>query len=47
MYDADGRLTANFTRVEVFGSEDTDWIKMTVDPKAENVFSFSPVVLPR
>jgi hypothetical protein len=47
MYDADGRLTANFTRVEVFGSEDNDWIEMTVDPKAENVFSFSPVVLPR
>jgi hypothetical protein len=47
MYDADGRLTANFTRVEVFGSEDNDWIEMTVDPKSENVFAFQPVVLPR
>jgi len=47
MYDDSGRLTANFTRVEVFGSEDNDWVKMTVDPKSENVFSFTPVLLPR
>jgi hypothetical protein len=47
MYDPDGRLTANFTRVQVFGSKDNDWIEMTVDPRTENVFSFQPVVLPR
>ena len=47
MYDDSGRLTANFTRVEVFGSEDNDWMEMTVDPRSENVFSFTPVVLPR
>ncbi len=47
MYDADGRLTANFTRVQVFGSKDNDWVEMTVDPKSENVFSFAAVVLPR
>jgi hypothetical protein len=47
MYDADGRLTGNFTRVEVFGSEDNDWVEMMVDPRSENVFSFQPVVLPR
>ena len=47
MVDADGRITRNFTRVEVFGSEDNDWVEMTVDPKSENVFSFQPVVLSR
>ena len=45
MFNADGRLTANFTRVEVFGSEDNSWIEMTVDPSSENVFSFAPVNL--
>ena len=47
MYDADGRLTANFTRIEVFGSADNDWIEMTVDPNTENVLSFKRVVLAR
>jgi hypothetical protein len=45
MFNADGRLTPNFTRVEVFGSADNSWIEMTVDPSSENVFSFEPVVL--
>jgi hypothetical protein len=45
MFNDDGRLTANFTRVEVFGSEDNSWIEMTVDPSSENVFSFAPVNL--
>lgn len=45
MVDGDGRLTANFTRVEVFGSADNSWVEMTVDPSAENVFAFQPVVL--
>lgn len=40
-----GRLTPNFTRVEVFGSEDNSWVEMTVDPKSENVFSFEQVNL--
>lgn len=43
--DTDGRLTPNFTRVEVFGSEDNSWVEMTVDPSSENVFSFVPVFL--
>ncbi len=45
MFNDDGRLTANFTRVEVFGSKDNSWIEMTVDPSTENVFSFAPVIL--
>ena len=45
MFNADGRLTANFTRIEVFGSADNSWVEMTVDPSSEHVFSFVPVVL--
>ena len=45
MYDADGRLTANFTRVEVFGESDNSWVEMTVDPTSRDVFAFQPVVI--
>lgn len=45
MYDEDGSLTANFTRVEVFGSAEHGWVEMTVDPRSENVFEFKPVFL--
>ncbi|OWY09546.1 hypothetical protein B6V74_05865 [Thioclava sp. F42-5] len=45
MIQPDGRSTANFTRVEVFGSSDNSWVEMTVDPKSDAVFSFQPVVL--
>ncbi len=45
MFNSDGRLTANFMRVEVFGNEDNSWVELTVDPSTENVFSLEPVVL--
>jgi hypothetical protein len=45
MFNADGTLTANFTRVEVFGSADNSWVEMTVDPTSENVFEFKQVNL--
>lgn len=45
MVDDDGKITENFTRVEVFGSEDNSWVEMTVDPSSDNVFSFEPVFL--
>jgi len=45
MFNADGRLTGNFTRVEVFGSKDNSWVEMTVDPSTENFFSFKHVLL--
>ena len=47
MTEDNGRVTANFTRVEVFGSADNDWVEMTVDPTSKAVFTFKPVVLPR
>ena len=45
MFNSDGKITPNFTRVQVFGSEDNSWVEMTVDPSSENVFSFKPVIL--
>ena len=45
MFNADGRITSNFSRVEVFGSAENSWIEMTVDPTSENIFSFNPVIL--
>ncbi|SEQ75777.1 hypothetical protein SAMN03080615_02651 [Amphritea atlantica] len=45
MYNPNGQLTANFTRVQVFGEEDNSWIEMTVNPASETVFTFSPVML--
>jgi hypothetical protein len=45
MYDADGTLTRNFTRVEVFGDTDNSWVEMTVDANSPEVFSFKPVIL--
>lgn len=45
MFNADGRLTGNFTRVEVFGSKDNNWVELTVDPSTENVFSLKQVIL--
>ena len=45
MFNEDGRLTPNFTRIEVFGNEDNSWVEMTVDPSSDSVFSFQPVVL--
>ncbi len=45
MFNEDGRLTSNFSRVEVFGSKDNSWVEMTVNPNSENVFSFKPVIL--
>ncbi len=45
MFDKNGQLTKNFTRVEVFGNKDNSWIEMTVDAESKNVFSFNPVIL--
>lgn len=35
----------NFTRVETFGSPDVHWIRATVDPRDEEVFSFEPEIV--
>jgi len=42
--DTDGTLLKNFTRVEVFGSTEADWVEATVNPADPNLFSFEPVI---
>ncbi len=43
---ANGLPLANFTRVVVFGSPQTRWIRAGVDPSAPGVFRLSPVYQP-
>lgn len=45
MYQDDGTLTSNFTRIETFGDLETSWIEMIVDPRGKSLFSFNPVIL--
>lgn len=45
MYDPDGRLTANFTRVQVFGEKDNSWVELHVDPSTDHVFTLTPIIL--
>jgi predicted phosphodiesterase len=42
----DNRRFENFTRVETFGSPDTHWIRVTVDPTDPQVFSFKAQIIP-
>lgn len=50
--DAQGRRLENFTRVETFGdnqangTNDVQWIKVTVDPRSREVFSYQPQIVP-
>ncbi|HKH12914.1 MAG TPA: metallophosphoesterase family protein [Rubrobacter sp.] len=39
------RRPLNFTRVETFGSPDVHWVRATVDPRDEEVFSFEPEIV--
>ena len=50
--DAQGRRLENFTRVETFGNSaangnnDVQWIKVTVNPRSREVFSYQPQIVP-
>ena len=50
--DAQGRRLENFTRVETFGNNqengtnDVQWIKVSVDPRSREVFSYQPQIVP-
>ncbi|HEC74093.1 MAG TPA: hypothetical protein ENI26_06930 [Methylophaga aminisulfidivorans] len=46
MLNEDGSVTKNFSRVEVFGDKDNSWVELTIDKKAETLFSIRPVILP-
>ena len=51
--DAAGRRLENFTRVETFGdnaangNNDVNWIKVTVDPRSREVFSYETQIVPQ
>ena len=40
------RMFENFTRVETFGSPDTHWVRVTVDPADPLVFTFRAEIVP-
>jgi hypothetical protein len=50
--DAQGRRLENFTRVETFGdnqgngNNDVNWLKVVVDARSREVFSFQPQMVP-
>jgi len=52
LLDARGRRLENFTRVETFGdnagngTNDVNWVKVNVDPRSREVFSYQPMIVP-
>ena len=50
--DAKGQRLENFTRVETFGdnaqngTNDVNWLKVTVDPRSREVFSYQAMIVP-
>lgn len=52
LLDAQGRRLENFTRVETFGDNaanginDVNWIKVRVDPRSREVFSYQAQIVP-
>ncbi|BBD58935.1 hypothetical protein NIES2109_17140 [Nostoc sp. HK-01] len=50
--DAQGRRLENFTRVETFGdnqgngTNDVQWLKVSVNPRSREVFSYQPQIVP-
>ena len=42
---SDRRPIENVTRVENFGSPDVHWTRVTVDPSALELFTFSPAIV--
>lgn len=52
LLDAQGRRLENFTRVETFGdnqangTNDVNWLKVTVDPRSREVFAYQAQIVP-
>ena len=50
--DSAGRRLENFTRVETFGdnqgngNNDVNWLKVNVDARSREVFSYQPQIVP-
>ncbi|MGI8500038.1 MAG: hypothetical protein ACR2LR_02720 [Hassallia sp.] len=39
-------LLNNFTRVETFGNPNIHWVRVSVNPRSQNVFTFEPMIVP-
>ncbi|MGI8595219.1 MAG: hypothetical protein ACR2ML_12800 [Solirubrobacteraceae bacterium] len=52
LLDASGQRLENFTRLETFGdhaennNNDVQWVRVDVDPRSREVFSFQPQIVP-
>jgi hypothetical protein len=52
LQDSAGRRLENFTRVETFGdhqengNNDVHWLKVTINPRSREVFSYQPQIVP-
>lgn len=52
LQDSQSRRIENFTRVETFGdhpengNNDVAWLKVDVDPRSREVFSYQPQIVP-
>ena len=52
LLDASGRRLENFTRVETFGdnagngTNDVQWLRVRVEPRSREVFSYQPMIVP-
>jgi len=46
LYRDDGSLVENFTRVEAFGHPLVHWVRVTVDPRERQVFTFHQELVP-
>lgn len=46
LYRDDGTLVENFTRAETFGNPYVHWVKVTVDPRDPQVFTFHQQLVP-
>ena len=52
LLDASGKRIQNFTRVETFGdhqengTNDVQWLKVSIVPSSREVFSFQPMTVP-
>jgi hypothetical protein len=45
--DSPTSVLPNFTRVCTFGSPGVNWVKVSVDPKSRNLFTFEPMIVPQ
>lgn len=40
-----GTLVENFTRVQTFGSAFNHWVELTIDPRSDNLWNFTPHIV--